>query len=853
MMWFTLPRHGRTQFRRALSLWLAVCLILGPAMPAPLAFAQVLGTSARDFGTSAPELGASGLDRRALDGIRMPPGPLPPDVAAQGGISFPVLSIASPVNGSVIRTPSPKIIITFADGRLGLDVETFQVFINGVDRTGLFEVTATGAALQVPDPAAAGGGRGQRGRGAAGLLQEGANTIVASIKNKAGLPTVVSSSFVLDTTSPVAADGRARGPIELAFAPSPSPPPALTRDAAEPGPPVISRDLVQFGYDNFSSPVSTFAPVSDAPVGPDYVLGPGDVLVAHMWGAVENTFTVPISRNGEAVFPKVGAITLVGQTFQEARRLIQQQISHYYSGYQLSVTMGSLRTVRAYLVGEVNRPGAYSLSSLSSVSNALYSGGGPSKLGSLRNIKVIRGNRTIAAIDLYDFLLKGERREDVTLQAEDTILVPPIGPVAAVTGQVKRPAIYELKGETTVADLLEMAGGVMAGASLSRVQIERVQGNDRRVLLDLDLTGFYAGRDPQANLRLRDGDLVKVFPIDNRMYNTVTLAGFVRQPGEYQLKPAMRLSALLAKDQLLPEAYLDRVEVVRLKPDWTWEVVGVDARKLFQGDATQDLELRPLDKITVGSEARGPIAVTLKGEFKVPGTYTVARGEHLSSVIARAGGYTDRAYIKGATFVRESVRKTQKERLEGFIKASETRLLAEASSLEATGVSKDEAVAERESVNQRREMLRLIASQVVPGRVVVRLDAPEKMKGGPYDVELEDGDRVEVPQAPASVLVVGSVRNPTAVTWQKDRNVDYYLDQSGGLTKEADKDEIYVIKPDGSTVASFVRVRDVEPGDVVMVPPSTEVKVRTRSVIKDIAQILGSLALGVAGIAAVAR
>ncbi len=828
MMRFTVRRHGRTPFRRALSLWLAGWLLLGPTLSAPQAFAQVLGASAPDLGASAPA---------QLDGMAVPPGPLAPRSAAQGGIAFPSLSIASPVNGSVIHTPSPKIIITFTDGRLGLDLGTFRVFVNGVDRTGLFEVTATGATLQAKGD----------------LLQPGQNTILASVKNKAALPAVASSSFIFDNTSAPGAGGGSRGLIELAFAPSPAQPPSQTAEPAEPSAPVISRDLVQFGYENFSSSVSTFAPVTDAPVSPDYVLGPGDVLVANMWGSVEGAFTVPVGRNGEAVLPKAGSVMLAGLTFEDGQRAVQQRLSRYYSGYQLSLSMGSLRSVRVYLVGEVARPGAYNVSSLSSVSNTLYSGGGPSKLGSLRNIKVIRRNQTIATIDLYEFLLKGLRREDLTMQAEDTILVPPIGPVAAVAGQVKRPAIYELKGETTVADLLEMAGGVMAGGSLSRVQIERMEGNARRVLIDLDLTEFYAGRNPQTNLRLRDGDLVKVFPIDGRMYNTVTLAGFVRHPGEYELKAGMRLGALLAKDQLLPEAYLDRVEVVRLKPDWTWEIVGVNARKLFQGDAAQDLELRPLDRITVGSEARGPIAVTLKGEFKLPGTYSVTRGERLSSVIARAGGYTDRAYIKGANFIRESVRKTQKEKLDGFIKASETRLLAEASSLDTTGVSKDEAVAERESLNQRREMLRLIASQVVPGRVVVRLDAPERMRGGPYDIELEDGDRIEVPQAPASVLVVGSVRNPTAVTWQKGRNVDYYLDQSGGLSKEADKDEIYVVKPDGSTVASFVRVRDVEPGDVVMVPPSTEVKVRTRSLVRDIAQILGSIALGAAGIAAVAR
>ncbi len=793
------------------------------------------GFSRRDPGLRPPDQGER-------DNLRVPEGDRTPQMGGDRGMTFPVLAIAYPVNGSVINTRLPKILITFNDGRLGLDVKSFRVHINGADRTDLFEVTATGATLQVTETV------NQKVKNTEGLIREGQNIIVATIKNKAGLPAVVSSSFILDTTSGLTVRAAPRAPIELAFAPSPAPPPAVSRGPAEPEPPVISRDLMQFGYDNFSSPVSTFAPAADVPVTPNYVLGPGDVLVTNLWGSVEGTFTVPIARNGEVVLPRVGAITLAGMTLQEGQRVIQQQFSRYYNGYQLSVTMGSLKTIRVYVVGEVSRPGAYNVSGLSSVSNVLYSVGGPTKLGSLRNLKVIRRNQTVAEVDLYDFLLRGHRGDDVPLQSEDTILVPPIGPVVAVSGQVKRPAIYELKGETTVADVLEMAGGIMAGGSRSRVQIERVDGNAQKVLLDLDLAGFYAGKDPQANIRVRDGDLVKVFPIDNRMYNTVTLTGFVRNPGEYELRPGMRLSSLIRPDQLLPEAYLDRVEVVRLKPDWTWDVIGVDARRMLAGDPGQDVELHTLDKITVTSEARGPITVTLKGEFKLPGTYSVTRGERLSSVIERAGGYTDHAFLQGAAFIRESVRKVQQQKLDEFVKAQEARLLAEGASIEPTGLTADEARAERENVNQRREVIRLAASQVVPGRIVIRLDAPEKMKGGPYDFELEDGDAITVPRTPAAVVVIGNVRNPTAVAWQQGRDVDYYLNQSGGLTKDADKDEIYIIKPDGSAVSSFVRVRDVDPGDVVMVPPSTDMKTRWRPLIRDIAQIFGSMALGAAAL-----
>ena len=204
----------------------------------------------------------------------------------------------------------------------------------------------------------------------------------------------------------------------------------------------------QYGYSMFTANVSTFAPIDDIPVGPDYVLGPGDDLTINVWGGVDSTLIRTVDRNGRIVLPKVGDLRIWGLTFAQADRLIRDQLARYFRGFQTSVTMGRLRIIRVHVVGEVCQPGAYTLSSLSTLTNALFSAGGPTKLGSLREVRLIRGSHQVAKLDLYDFLQRGDRTRDYRLESGDTIFVPMIGDVVAVAGEVKRPAIYEIRSTT---------------------------------------------------------------------------------------------------------------------------------------------------------------------------------------------------------------------------------------------------------------------------------------------------------------------------------------------------------------------------------------------------------------------
>jgi polysaccharide export outer membrane protein len=261
--------------------------------------------------------------------------------------------------------------------------------------------------------------------------------------------------------------------------------------------------------------------------------------------------------------------------------------------------------------------------------------------------------------------------------------------------------------------------------------------------------------------------------------------------------------------------------------------------------------------VVIKSELRPIGYVEVTGEVKRHGRYAIARGERLSSLLERAGGFLPEAFPKGAVFTRESIRKIEQEELDKFLRAQEQGLIAESAGLTAGGAEiisqQDLARAQTEILGQRRELIRSLAGAVTLGRFSIRLDSPEKLKGTPSDILLEDGDSLVVPQRPTSVLVLGSVRNSTSILYMESEDVEYYLMKAGGTTRDADLDQGYILKPDGSAVPGFVRVRKVEAGDTVVVPISTEPRYRTIPLIKDIATIVAGFTLPLAAILAIAK
>lgn len=596
--------------------------------------------------------------------------------------------------------------------------------------------------------------------------------------------------------------------------------------------------LRRFGSEFFSSPPSTYAPGGTVPIRPDYVIGPGDRIKVSLWGMVNSEWSLEVARDGTISIPTVGVVRVAGLAFGQLREAIGRQISRYYSNYQLSVTLDALRDMNVYVVGHVRQPGTYTLSSLSTLVNALVAAGGPAPQGSMRDLQVRRGGKLIARFDMYDFLLKGDKTRDVQLLPEDVIFVPPVGPQAAITGSVKVPAIYELKGNETLEDLIKLAGGLTSAGSRSRVQVKRVQNREYRTVFDGQLEG---GDSDVTRMRLVDGDYVALFPVVDRAdENIVRVDGPVGRPGVFAIKPReTRLSHLLRwAGGLLyhaaPEAELTRVRVTPNGPET--QRIKVDLRAAEKGDPGADILLEPNDYLLVRSVPEWKLyrRVKLSGEVRYPGVYTVEDGERLSSVIARAGGFTPRAYLRGGVLTRESVRRAQKQQLQEMASLLERDLaVAGANDMSAAMTGADAQLVKLE-VEQKRSVLEKIRSTMALGRVPTLFAPPEVLKGTPYDLALEDGDEIHIPPTPSTVQVLGAVINQSAFVFDKSMSWRDYIRMAGGYSPYANPDGIYILKVDGtafrlkggsSTGAPWlkefgqrIQASLIEPGDAIVVP-----------------------------------
>jgi protein involved in polysaccharide export with SLBB domain len=327
------------------------------------------------------------------------------------------------------------------------------------------------------------------------------------------------------------------------------------------------QEIKPFGYDLFSTVATTFAPATDIPVPADYVLGPGDTLQVQLFGNTIGNYRLVISRDGSINFPKLGPISVVGQRFDDARSMLQERVAREMIGVEASITLGELRSIRVFLLGDVNQPGSYTVSSLSTVTNALLVGGGVSFVGSLRNIQLKRSGQTVRTLDLYDFLLHGDSSHDERLQPGDVIFVPPVGARVSVDGEVKRPAIYELKGERSVNEVLNLAGGLMASTSTTAVQIKRYDQNRKQTQFQID-----ASKASDLASRVQDGDFISVRKISGPVDNGVQVIGFVRYSGTYEWSATTGLADLLHSAQVLPsdaekEVYLPLGLIERTNTD----------------------------------------------------------------------------------------------------------------------------------------------------------------------------------------------------------------------------------------------------------------------------------------------
>lgn len=636
----------------------------------------------------------------------------------------------------------------------------------------------------------------------------------------------------------------------------------------------VKSRLKQFGYDFFDVHASTFAPLMDVPVGPDYVVGPQDTLAIHIWNVpdqnLNRSIIAPVDSDGMVVVPQVGAIPVGGLTFSQTERVISDRLKLLLKRFEVHISLARLRTIKVIVVGEVGRPGAYELSSLASASNAVYAACGSTKNGSLRQIRVMRAGKLLTELDLYDLLVTGDRSGDRRLQAGDVIVVPPIASAAAISGSVRRSAIYELKPNMHLSDLLSLAGGLTAVADRQRCHIFRLDPSRGRIILDVDLglllqeSGGGKSRLPNSknDPLILDGDYVRVASIPTQVSNAVSLVGAVKSPGPYEYRLGMKLHDLLTPDQLTIDAHVDRAELVRTNPvTFQSQIISFSPKALFEGSQAEDHPLQRFDQVVLSSQKRSPNLVSVEGEVKKPGHFTIELGERLSSVLKRAGGFSSNAFPSGIVLIRESVKEKQTKELERFVAAQKQQLTAQsasaaggAASVAGGGAASGTGfIAEQQVLAIRLQHLESITDRVELGRVVVKLESLEGLEGTEDDLRLEAHDTIKIPSPPQTVNVLGAVRNPTTVLYRSGLKAADYIRQAGGETQDANKGEMYIVRANGTTEVGYLAVKEMRLGDTIVVPQKIEITTPSVALWSSVASVLGSIMLGIAAISVIGK
>lgn len=679
--------------------------------------------------------------------------------------------------------------------------------------------------------------------------------------------------------------------------------------------------LKVFGQEFFNRENLSFEPSLNIPTPTDYILAAGDQLQIDVWGASQQSYEVTITPDGFIRISNLGNINVSGMSVEKASELIINRLSTIYSGLRgpnpntfASVSLGNIRSIKVSITGEAYLPGTYTLPALSTVFNALYLAGGPNTRGSFREIRLMRKGETFATIDLYDFLAKGQTASNIRLRDEDVIFIPTYHNRITFHGEVKRPAIYELREQETLADLVNITGGFSENAYTQRLKIFRKTTTQQKIL-DVDESLY-------ASFLMQSGDSIFVEPILKRFENRITLQGAVFREGKFAHREGMTLSQLIElADGLREDAFTPRASIYRHQENLRVEVIAVDLQKVLDGQAEDPLlqkedlvhistifELEealtlqifgevqaegrfpysqnmtlgelirqaeglkesaslarvevarripnrdaqrpgtqiaevfnfPLDAdLSLEDEAasfvlhpfdivfvrRSPGYETqriarVQGEVIFPGRYAIAsKNEHISDLVKRAGGFTDEAYLPGATLLRR------------IDKADEERRRQ----LEMLATTEFEIITETTETGNQHYI----------GIDLQRIMSNPRSR---HDLIVMDGDILRIPQQLQTVRMSGAVLHPTSARYQARTGVRSYVAQAGGFAENARPGKVYVLYPNGSVdrTRSFMGIRSypsVEPGAEIIVPQKPDRPPRTLQETIAIGSAISSLAL----------
>lgn len=649
-----------------------------------------------------------------------------------------------------------------------------------------------------------------------------------------------------------------------------------------------------YGHKIFNTQALSFEPSENLATPQNYRLGPGDEVIIDIWGTSEDHLREMISPEGSIMIAQIGPVYLNGMTISDANKHIKNAFSRKYAGMSeaetdVQVTLGQVRTIQVDILGEVATPGTFRMSPFSSVFHALYLSGGINDIGSLRNIQVLRNNKKVAGVDIYEYLFNGKTNGNIRLQEGDVIIVPPYEQLVSIDGNVKRPMYYEIKPDETIKTILDYAGGFTGDAYSGMVRLERQSGTENEL--------YNIERGEFGSYRLKDGDMITVGTILDRYANRVELKGAVYRPGMFAIGRDIRtVSDLIRKaDGLTDNAYDDRALLYREGPDMQLQIIALDLKNIMAG-ISPDVELKRNDIIEISSiddlTDRGDI--TIAGQVTNPGTYPYAENMTVEDIILQAGGLLEGASTarvdvsrrivdptsvtatqqlshvysvsidggfavgKGEHFVlkpydRVVVRKSpgygaqttveingevlfdgeyvlqrRNERVSELVKraggviegayikgASLSRKLTE-----AEYIARKETLRLAMANNQAGQADSLALSKIeVSDTYNVGIDLQKALNnpGSTYDIVMQPGDVLYVPQEQSTVKITGDVMFPNAVAYEPGKKLSYYIDQAGGYGQQAKKGKAFIVYLNG-TVAKAKKNTPIEPGCQIIVP-----------------------------------
>lgn len=633
-----------------------------------------------------------------------------------------------------------------------------------------------------------------------------------------------------------------------------------------------TKDSTLFGYDFFNNPNISFSPNQNLATPASYELGPGDEVVINIWGAAENNYTLQVNREGAIRIPTVGPVFVSGFTMKEAREVVRSRLKQIYAGINASdnspykvfvnVALSSVRTVQVNIIGQVEVPGTYNLSALSTVLNALYASGGPTKQGTMRKVKLVRNGEEIVFFDIYDYLVNGSQEGNKTLQDQDIIIVQPYVSRVTITGAVKRPGIFELLPDESFSDLLKFTSGFTSNAYKERVVLERIQG-DRKVIREIIV-------ENANTIPLQDGDIINVRQIIDKFENRIRIEGAVYRPGTYEYTEGLTVEDLIEKAAgVKDDAFLERGLLYSTEDGVTESVTAFSIRDVISGN--MNLPLKPDDRVKIFNkyDLQEERMVSINGAVNSPGSFPYIESLSIEDLVIMAGGFQEGANVNQIDVFRKVTDNEFETLSQSFnisangtleLEGGESFILGPGDRVSVRylrGVSDEKNVMVNGEVNypgayvvenknaKISDLVELAGGlspyAFVQGATLVRLNPFYKAEGqevtfnnlnddteleeedirnkrefrvgidlkkileepsSKYNMVLKNGDRLIIPSLKETVKVEGEVLAPSLVRFDKSYSLRDYIDKSGGFATDAKKNKTYVVYANGDIAST---------------------------------------------------